>query len=354
MSNAPSPSSSESPPQIPPAALLYQLAIGHYGSRAVHLAAKLRLADHLADGPLDAQQLAKATGTHAPSLHRLLRLLTTVGVLEELEGGRFAPTPLGEMLREDVPGSARALVMFFAGRFEQDGWRDLEWSVQTGRPAHERTSPGLDWAAAIASDPEAVEFFDRAMATFAPHTAAAVAAAYDFSRFETLVDVGGGNGALLLGILRANPALRGVIFDQPHVAAHANACVRAAGLADRCAVVGGSFFEALPPSGDGYLLKHVIHDWDDDRAIAILRNVRAATPPHGKVLVVEGLSPARADTSPAGRGAAANDVNMLVATGGRQRSEAEFRKLYATSGFRLTRIVPTPSPAASLIEGAPV
>jgi hypothetical protein len=328
------------------------MSIGHYVSRALYLAAKLGLADLLKDGPRDARALAAASGTHAPSLNRVLRLLASVGLFEELEGGRFALTPTGDMLRSDVPGSMRASVMLFAGVGIQDSWKELEYCVRTGEPAFRRTAPDADPFTTMAQDPEAAALFDKAMATFAPQTAAAVAAAYDFSVFGTVADVGGGNGALLLGILQANPRLRGLVFDQPHVAERARVHLAEAGMVDRCEVVGGSFFDAVPRGADAYLLKHVIHDWNDERAGAILRNCRAAVPAQGKLLIVEGVYPARIDQSLDSRGAAANDVNMLVCTGGRQRSEAEFRDLFAASGFRLTRIVPTPA-RVSVIEGAP-
>jgi hypothetical protein len=336
----------------PPGLVLYQMSIGHYVSRALHLAAKLGIADLLKDGPCAAEDLAAATQTHAPSLRRVLRLLASVGVFDEVDGGRFALTPVGDALRADVPESSQAMVMLFAGARIQDSWKELEYCVRTGEPAFRKTSPDGDAFTAIAADPEQAAIFDRAMATFAPQTAAAVAAAYDFSAFGTLADVGGGNGALLVGILGANPRLRGLVFDQPHVAERARENVRAAGLADRCEVAGGSFFDSVPGGADAYLLKHVIHDWDDERATRILRNVRAALPAHGKLLLVEGVYPARIDGSPGSRGAAANDVNMLVCTGGRQRSEAEFRTLYAASGFRLTRVVPTLAPVC-VIEGEP-
>lgn len=336
---------------LPPGAVLYQLSIGHYVSRALHLAAKLGIADQLADGPRDAEALATAVGAHAPSLRRVLRLLASVGVFTEDDDGRFALTPLGDALREDVPGSSRALVMLFAGSRIQENWADLEWCVQTGEPAFKRESPNDDCFTAMAKDPEQTAVFDKAMATFAPMTAAAVAAAYDFSRFGTVADVGGGNGTLLAGILAANPGVQGLLFDQPHVVARAD--FAAAGVAERVRVVGGSFFDAVPAGADAYLLKHVIHDWNDEQATAILRKVRAVVPKDGRLLIAEGVYPARVDSSLQSRGAAANDVNMLVCTGGRQRSEAEFRALYEASGFRLTRIVPTMA-TVSVIEGEPV
>jgi SAM-dependent methyltransferase len=182
--------------------------------------------------------------------------------------------------------------------------------------------------------------------------AVAVAATYDFSPFRTVVDVGGGNGALLIVILNANPKLNGVVFDMPGAAERATKNIADSRLADRCKAVGGDFFEKVPSGGDAYLLKHVIHDWDDERAVKILESCRRAMPPSGKLLIVEGVYPERIDQSLDARGAAANDVNMLVNTGGRQRSETEFRALYEAAGFALTRIVPTPA-RVSVIEGTP-
>ena len=338
------------PSSLPPPLLLYQMSIGHYLSRALHLAAKLGIADLLKDGPRAYGELATATRTHASSLNRVLRLLASVGVFAEQENGNFALTPLGELLRSGVPGSMRAAVMLFAGVPIQDSWKELEYCVQTGEPAFRRTSPGADAFSHMAQNPEQLKVFDEAMATFAPQTASAVAAAYDFSAFRTVVDVGGGNGALLIGILNANPNLRGVVFDQPHVAQSAVGKIAAAGLATRCDAVGGNFFESVPSGGDAYMSKHVIHDWNDERAVTILKNCRRAMTPGAKLLLVEGVYPARIDQSDTARGAAANDVNMLVCTGGRQRSEAEFQSLYTAAGFRLTRIVPT-LVRVSVIEG---
>ena len=336
----------------PPPLALYQMAIGHYLSRALHLAAKLKIADLLNDGPRHYNDLATATGTHAPSLSRLMRLLASAGVFAEQENGNFALAPLGELLRTGVPGSMRASVMLFAGVGIQDSWKDLEYCVHTGEPAFRRTSPDADPFSRIAQDPEQAKIFDEAMATFAPQTASAVAAAYDFSKFGTVVDIGGGNGALLISILEANPTVRGIVFDLPHAANKATSSIATAGMGSRCQAVGGDFFEAVPAGGDAYMLKHVIHDWNDDKAGVILRNCHRAMGRDGKLLIVEGVYPPRIDQSDASRAAAANDVNMLVCTGGRQRSEAEFRSLYAAAGFKLTRIVPTMA-RVNVIEGIP-
>jgi orsellinic acid C2-O-methyltransferase len=231
----------------------------------------------------------------------------------------------------------------------QDSWKELEYCVQTGEPAFRRTSPDAD-AFSIEQDPEQAALFDEAMAAFTAQTAVAVAAAYDFSPFRTVLDVGGGNGALLIGILNANPGLRGIVFDRPLTIDGARRQIAAAELTSRCDAVEGDFFAAVPSGADAYLLKHVIHDWDDAKAVTILRNCHRATGPHGKLLIVEGVYPLRIDQSLDSRGAAANDVNMLVCTGGRQRSEAEFCSLYDAAGFRLTRIIPTMA-RVSVIEG---
>jgi precorrin-6B methylase 2 len=278
----------------------------------------------------------------------VLRLLASRGVLDEQEDGTFALTAIGRCLRTDVPESAHAMVRLFAGPRVQDNWRDLEHSVRTGEPAYRKR--GISANFQDRDSPEKASF-DAAMANLTRTIAVAVAAAYDFTAFKTVVDVGGGNGALLVGLLAANPALRGIVFDLPDSAERARAHIAAAGLADRCQAVGGDFFQAVPDGGDAYLLKHVIHDWNDDRATAILRTCHRAMPTHGRLLVIEGVYPRRIDQSLEGRGAAANDVNMLVSTGGRQRSETEFRALYAAAGFTLTRMVPTAA-RVRVIEGA--
>jgi SAM-dependent methyltransferase len=326
--------------ELPPQLALYQMAVGHYFSRAIYLSAKLGIADLLKDGPRDYRDLAKLTETHAPSLNRVMRLLASAGVFAEHENGKFALTPMGECLRSGVPGSSRAMAMLFAGDRVQQNWQDLEYCVRTGEPAYRRRGITDPFADPLRT-PEESATFDAAMADFTKLAAVAVAATYDFSAFSTIVDVGGGNGALLIGILKANSSLRGIVYDQPAAALRATEQIEGNGLAERCRAVGGDFFRDVPSGADAYLLKHVIHDWDDTRAVTILKNCHRAMAPNGKLLIVEGVYPPRIEHSTESRGAAANDVNMLVSTGGRQRSEAEFRALYDTSGFKLTRIVPT-------------
>lgn len=333
--------------------VLSQMAIGHYVSQALYLVAKLGLADLLKDGPRNSLELAAATQTHAPSLIRALRLLASVGVFEERGDGRFALTPLGEPLRADVPGSLRAWVLLVAGVGVQDCWRELEYCVRTGQPAFRRVAPDAPDVYALANaDPAATALFDRAVATFAPPMAAAVADAFDFSRFREVMDVGGGTGGLLIGILKAHSAPKGIIIDQPHTAGRAREQIAAAGLTHRCRVVEGSFFDDLPRNADACILKDVLVDWSDERAIAILRNCRAAIPPHGQVLIIEHIYPTPIDRSAASRTATANDVLMMVCTGGRQRSETEFRNLLAAAGFRLTRVIPTTA-GMCILQGQP-
>jgi hypothetical protein len=328
------------PPQEPPGLALYRISIAHYFSRALALAAKLGIADLLKDGPRHYENLAGATKTHGPALNRVMRLLASIGIFEECNNGNFALTSLGELLRTGVPGSMRSMVLLFAGAGVQDAWRELEYCVRTGEPWFRRESPQADAFTSVAANPEQAQVFDEAMATFAPMTAAAIAASYDFSAFRKLVDVGGGDGSLLIGILNAYTNLEGIVFDLPHAAEKARAKIAAAGLEARCRAIGGDFFKELPTGADAYIVKHVIHDWNDERAFVILRNVHRAMPSHGKLLIAEGVYPPRIDQSDTARGSASNDVNMLICTGGRQRSEVEFRSILSDAGFNLTRIVP--------------
>jgi hypothetical protein len=337
-----------STPELSPPFVLFRMVTGYYVSRAIYVASKLSIADLIAEGPRSHGELAKATGAHADSLRRVLRLLASAGVFIEEDDGKFALTPIGACLRSDGPGSMRAAALLFGG-ITQQAWRDLLHSVETGQPAfrHVFGKEPFDY---MAEHPDEAANFDAAMAGFTKHIAIAVVAAYDFSPFRRIVDIGGGNGALLAGILRDNPTLTGVVFDLPDVAIRAREQIRELGLAGRCEIVSGDFFEEVPGGGDAYLLKHVIHDWKDDRATEILRTCRRAMAAEARLLLVEGVYPPRIDQSDESRGAAANDVNMLVCTGGRQRSEAEFRALYDAAGFRLTRIVPTQTPV-KVIEG---
>jgi hypothetical protein len=338
-------------PDLPPRLVLFQLVTGHYVSRAIYVAAELGIADLLTRGPRRCDELASATGTHGPSLERLLRLLAGAGVFAEPEVGCFALTPLGDCLRRDVSGSSRAVALLFAGPL-MGAWDHLLHSVRTGEPAFERAF-GSDPFRYMATHPELAAVFNDAMTAGSTHTARGVPEAYDFARFKTVADVGGGHGVLLGAILRANPGARGILFELPHVADGGREAVADLGLADRCQVVAGDFFESVPAGADAYVLKSVIHDWDDAKSTQILRNCRRAMAPDSRLLLVELVLPARVDQSPLAQIAVGSDVNMLVNVGGRERTDAEFAALFAAAGFRLTRIVAVPGSLASVLEGVP-
>jgi SAM-dependent methyltransferase len=340
------------PEAAPPGAIIAGMARAHRETQMIYAAAELGLADLLAAGPRAAAELAAATGAHAPSLRRLLRALAAFGVVAEEEDGRFALTAEGERLRADVPGSLRSMVLDFGG-LAYATWAEFPHAVRTGGSAHERVHGMTVWEY-YARHPEAGANFDAFMAAATARRTAALLAAYDFGAFGTIVDIGGGNGAFLAALLAAHPGARGVLFDQPHVVAAAEAVLAAAGAGDRCRVVGGDFFADAVAGGDAYMLKQILHDWDDERAAAILATCRRAMPPGGRLLVMEWVLPERATVSPQHQEAFSLDLQMLAYFGGAQeRTAEEFRALFAAAGFALTGIVPTASPL-SVIEGVPI
>ena len=261
------------PGDVPPDVALLQLVTGHYVSRAIYAAAKLELADLIGGEPRHYTALAEATGTRAELLHRLLRLLASAGVVADHGDGCFGLTPVGHWLRKDVPGSRRAQALLLTGPAQQRAWSGLLQILTTGE-----TPSGRGAFEYLARYPEESATFNDAMFGASARTGAAVAAAYDFSRMRTVVDVGGGHGVLLAAILTANLRTRGILFDLPHASAGAGAALDAAGLSARCDVVSGDFFESVPDGGDAYLLKSVIHDWDDARALATLATAAAPWP----------------------------------------------------------------------------
>jgi hypothetical protein len=336
------------PQAVPPSFALFQMITGKFVSRAVYAAARLRLADLLADGPRTAAELAASTGNHAPSLQRLLRALAGLGVLATVSGGepRFALTPVGELLR-DTPGSLRAMTLWICDPRHDRAWDEIFHSLATGEPGFDQAY-GMPVFDHFARDPDFAAIFNDAMTSLSATTHPAVVAAYDFSGLHLLVDVGGGHGSLLSGILAAHPHLSGIVYDLPQVIEGTRAALAAAGLEGRCRAEGGSFFERVPEGADGYILSFVLHDWDDERATAILRNVRQAMSPEGRVLVVEGLIP-EGDEPALSK---LSDLEMLVMTsGGRERTAEEFGELFAAAGLRLTRVVPTAG-AAFVLEAS--
>jgi hypothetical protein len=320
------------------AAALRRLVNGYQVSQAIHAAAVLGIADLLADGPRTCDELAEAAGANADALYRLLRALASVGVLAEEDGKRFALTDLGAPLRSDTPDSIAAWAAFVGRAYFRDAWTALPDSVRTGENAF-RLAHGVGVWEYRAQRPEEGEIFDRAMAANTRPVTPSLLDAYDFGRFGTIVDVGGGNGALLAALLDAYPGARGILFDQAHV-------VDGVDLGDRCEVVAGSFFDGVPAGGDAYLLKSIIHDWEDEEAIAILRTVRQQDAP---VLLVERVV-APPNEEPETK---FSDLNMLVGPGGRERTPDEFVALFAAAGYALGADVPTES-GLHVLEAAPV
>lgn len=315
-------------------------------SQAIHVAAVLDLPDQLATGARTAEELARVTETEPQALYRLLRALAAGGVTHEDADHRFSLTPVGEGLRADAPDSLADWAVFIGEEYFWQAWGQLLHSVRTGESAVHHLV-GDPWAYR-AQHPAVGATFDRAMTSVSRSVGAAVLAAYDFSRFGTVVDVAGGQGAFLAAILAANPQMRGVLFDQPHVVARATPVLERVGVADRCSVEGGSFFDGVPAGGDAYLLKSILHDWYDPEATAILRRVREAMPASGVLLIVE-----REVAGPnEGLLAKLSDLNMLVGPGGRERTRAEFATLFAAAGFRLTGVT-TSAVGFCVFEGIP-
>jgi hypothetical protein len=321
---------------------LRRLVNGYQVSQAIHVAAVLGIADLLADGPRASDDLAEATESNPDALYRVLRALASVGVFEEQDARRFALTPLGDCLRSDAPEPVGGWAAFIGRPYYWQAWSSLLHSVRTGETAF-REVHGVDVWEFRARESEEAPIFDRAMTDSTRRVNRALLDAYDFGRFATVADVGGGHGVLLAALLAEHPQMRGILFDQPHVVAKADGVLGA--VADRCEVVGGSFFESVPEGADAYILKSVIHDWEDDEALAILRTCRRAIRPNASLLVVEW------EIGPPNEGHAAKfgDLNMLVAPGGRERTTDEYAALLASAGFRLTRAVPTRS-GLSVIE----
>jgi hypothetical protein len=330
-----------------PGATLGRLIVGFQVSQAIHVAATLGIADLLADGPRTSDELATATDSHAGSLYRLLRALASVGVFRENEGKRFALTPTGELLRSDVPGSLQGWAAFVGRPYFREAWSDLEHSIRTGENAFEHVH-GTDVWSYRADRPDESAIFDRAMESLTGASNRALLDAYDFGRFATLVDVGGGNGALLAALLGQFPAMRGVLVDQPHVVADAATVLERAGVTDRCRIVGGSFFDEVPDGGDAYVLKSIIHDHEDEQAVAILGICKRAMSAEAALLLIERIiGPPNEDPR-----TKFSDLNMLVAPAGRERTLEEWDALLTRSGFQLGSATPSASGLA-VIEAAP-
>jgi hypothetical protein len=336
------------PAAVPPHAQLIRIGVSIWASRAVYAAAKLKLADHIGDGGRSSAELAAATDTHEPSLYRLMRALASLGVLTEVAPRKFALTALGAALKSGAPGAARATIMTLAGDWQWDAWREFHHCLKTGKSGVEKAH-GAQLFEFLGSHPQEAADFGEAMVGRHGHQPPVIAAAYDFAQFGTLVDVGGGTGNLLATILQANPKLRGVLYELPHVIPEARKRVAERGLEDRCALVAGDFFKDVPAGHDGYVLSHILHDWQDAESVAILRKVRAAIGKAGKLLIVEMVLPP-GDAPHEGK---ILDLLMLTVTGGVERTADEFEKILAEAGFRLARVVTTATEQC-IVEAIPV
>jgi C-methyltransferase len=344
----PEPVGPESHDQEASPRIVLDLITGKWRAQAVCVAAELGLADILRDGPRSTEEIAEIAKVSGDGVYRLLRALASLGLFASLPGRRFTLTPLGAYLRSDVPGSLRGFARFAGHDVTWRPWGDLAYSVRTGTPAfvHIFGMRSFDY---YAQHPDVAAIVNDAMTAVTTTESTAITAAYDFSKIGTLVDVGGGHGLLLASILKADSGMRGILFELPYAAEGASGLFRREGLADRCAVIGGDFFDSVPEGGDVYILKKVIHDWNDERASHILRNCQRAMRPQAKLLLVERVITPGDEPDPR----KFSDLEMLVLNYGRERTEAEFEELYGKAGFRLTRVVPTTSPL-SIIEGVRV
>lgn len=323
------------PPEPSPQDQMMQFITAKWISQPVHVAAQLGIADILADGPLGVEDLAEKTGTHAPTLYRLLRALAGKGIFEEQEGQVFGLTPLAQCLQT---GAMRALTLTFLSNWHEKAWGALLTSVQTGEAAFEHAfgQPAFEW---LSEHPEDAALFNQFQAEKTVRFIPALVGAYDFSGLNKLADLGGGTGALMLEILKANPGLKGCVAELPQVAAQAREAIQASGLTDRCQAVECDFLQAAPEGYDAFIMCHTLHDWDDGPCAKILANCRRALPLDGKLLIVEHLIPAHHGFSVA----KLLDLEVLVIGGGKERTEAEYRDLLQEAGFELARVIPTPA-----------
>jgi O-methyltransferase domain len=339
----PNPDTNPEPQGPPPEAVLTQMAFGALLTQALYVAARLGIADLLAAGPRPVAELAAETETHERSLYRVLRSLAGAGVFAEVAPKTFGLTPLAEPLRADAPGSMRNGLIFMGEPWHFNVWSNMMHSVRTGQPAWGHAH-GAEVFEYFAANPEHAEIFNGAMTDMSVGTAPVVVEAYDFSGFGTLADIAGGHGYLLAQILKANPNLSGVLFDVAPVVEGAAALLEREGVAGRVERVAGDFFRSVPRA-DAYIMKHIIHDWDDERATLILRNINAAMGDQARVLIVEVVVPEGNEP----HYSKVLDLEMLVSPGGIERTAEEYAALLAAAGLRLSRIVPTRSPF-SVIE----
>ena len=329
----------------PPEARIAEMLLSQVVSRLIHLTAVLKLPDYLADGPRTAEELAPLTGTHAPALYRVMRTLASLGFFSEDAEHRFTLRPMGAVLKTGTPSHAAALIL--GGEIITRSLDEMLSSVQTGKPAFERSfgMPVFDW---LAANPVQAALFNETMVGFHGMEPPAIAAVYDFSRFQTMVDVGGSTGNLLATILSHYPGPCGILFDLPHVVRDAPALIEQRGLADRMRIEAGSFFERVPSGADAYILSHVIHDWSREQCLTILGHCRRAMDSSACLLLAEMVLP-EGDAPHPGK---MLDMFMLTSPGGEERTASQYSALLDQAGFRLTQVIPTASPV-SIVEAVP-
>lgn len=334
---------------LPPNLALMQMAGAFRLSQVLYVTARLGLADLLKDGPKRSDELAAACGASPDALYRLLRALLSLGILAQDNQGRFTVTPSGAYLQTDHPASVLPYILFIARQDNWQVWGNFFYSVNTGETAF-RHIFGMDVFEYASQNPEFGRIFNNGMAGMTISMSQDLLAAYDFSQFKRVVDVGGGNGSLLAALLKANPTLQGVSFDLSPVAAHASQLLAEAGLAGRSEVVGGDFFKAVPTGGEAYILKLILHDWDNDKATHILKSCYQAMDEKARLLVIDVCLPEQVEASEVHLTKIMFDLQMLTLTGGQERTETEFRQLFEAAGFRLVRVIPLPT-RWSIIEG---
>ena len=335
------------PPDSPQAASqhVFQLATGYIASTAIYVAVKLKIADQLVAGPTSAADLARANGMNEDALYRVLRLLASLGVFVETAPRTFGNNLASEMLISGRPGSAYDMSLWLPDPFHFRVYAEAMHSITTGEPAVEKAT-GVPVFEFFPKNPEISEIFNNAMTAFSAFVIPAALEAYDFSGIDTLVDVAGGHGQVLMSVLQKYPQMKGVLVDLPHVIEGAVPRIKAAGLDGRLKTETGDFFKSVPAGGDAYIMKHIIHDWDDERALTILKNIKKAMKPGGRVILLESvLLPGSADPD-FGK---LIDIEMLLFPGGRERTEEEFRQLFARAGFTLSDVIPTKSPLSVLV-----
>lgn len=332
---------------VPPFTAVLELSMGSMLTQAIYVAAELKIADALHERPMSAEEVAQRVNAHPEATYRLLRLLSSYQIFEEGRDGRFKLTPMADALREDSPNSMRRIAVLMGHPTHWEDWSHLVDSVRTGEPALPKLR-GMNAFEYLESNPDYAMIFFGGMSNLSELETAPILAAYDFSRFRTIVDVGGGRGALLAAILQRAKKSRGVLFDARAVESGAESLLSDAGVMDRCTIESGGLFDPVPPGGDAYLLKHIVHDWPDAKVLEILKNVRDAIGPDGRLLLAEFVPPPGNGLHPG----KLVDLWLMLLVGGKERTSVQYSELLASAGFELDRVVQTASPI-SIVEARP-